>query len=235
MADPIETETYTAEQYQALLAEKEALKANRDEALTEAKKAKAALKGYDGVDAEEFRKLKAASEEAERRAAEAKGDFESLKKQLTDKHEVELKGRDDRISKMQRALERRLIDGRLAESLAKHEADPSMLELLKLKGREFVRMKETDADFEEYVADEHGNPLVADGKGTPMTVDDLVTQTLKVKYPGAFRGTGSSGGGAIKSTAGSGGSQKTIVAGDSNAWNANLAEIAKGNVKVVSG
>lgn len=203
MADP---KTYSQEEVDAIIAERDAIKANRDEALTEAKKAKAALKAWDGKDPAKYEQLLAAAEEAERKKAAAEGDFTKLRDQLVEKHTAERAGDAKRIEKLNRALEQRLVDAQLTAALAKHDADPTMLPLLQLEGRRYVRVRETDDDFEAFVADEKGNPLVADGKGTPMGVDDLVTQTLKTKYPAAFRGSGSSGGGAPKSNAGGGGS-----------------------------
>lgn len=234
MADP---KTYTEEEVAALRQEleeeKAALLANRNEALSEAKKAKAALKAYDGVDAEEFRRLKTAAEEADRKAAEAKGDFETLRKQLVDAHAKEMGAKEKREAKLTKALESRLIDAALAEELGKAElADPTFLSLLKLEGRRFLRVKESDEDFAAEVVDERGNPLVADGKGTPMSVHDLVTVKLKAQYPAAFKGTGSSGGGASKSTGGAVDQRGVVVKGDDKAFLANLDGIASGKVEV---
>lgn len=228
MADP---KTYTEEEFQAMVAERDALKANRDEALSEAKKAKAALKNYDGVDPAEYKALKDAADEAARKQALAEGNLEAWKKQVTDAHQKEREGDAKRIAKLTKALERRLVDASLAESLAKNDVDPTMLPLLKLEGRRYVQVKETDDDFEPLVADERGNPLVADGKGSAMTVDDLVVQKLKAQYPGAFKGTGSSGGGAPKPNAGGGGAN-VIPAGDGAAFLASVKDIAAGTKTV---
>jgi len=227
--------TYTEEEFEQAVTARAAeaaagLKANRDELLREAKKAKDALKAYDGIDPSEYKALKAAAEEAERKRAVDEGNFASLEKQLVDRHQKEIGVKEARIEKLNRALERRLVEAKLAEALAKAEADPSMMPLLLLEGQRHVRVRETEDDFEEYVADERGNPLVADGKGTPMDVQTFVGETLKAKYPSAFRGSGSTGGGAGRS--GAAGGTRTISAADNAAFMANLADIAKGTVKV---
>jgi hypothetical protein len=229
VADP---KTYSEDEYNAMIAERDALKANRDEILRESKKAKDALKNYDGVDPAEFKTLKEAAAEAERKKAASEGDFKALEKQLIDRHTAELGVKDAKIGKLNKALEKRLIDAKLAESLAKHEAEPTMLKLLQLEGRQYVRVRETDDDYEEYVVDAKGNPLIADGKGTAMTVDDLVVQRLKTDYPAAFKGSGSSGGGASKSTPGGSGGVKVIAAGDKKGFIDNLADIASGKAQV---
>lgn len=230
MADP---KTYTEEDFNAKVAELEALKANRDEILGEAKKAKAALKNYDGVDPTEYKALKDAAAEAERKRAASEGDFETLKKQLIEKHGSEKQGLEGKISKLTKALERRLVEAELTQSLVKAGAKKTMLDLLVLRGRDSVKVRETDDGFEQFVADAGGNPRIADGKGTPMSIDDLVLQDLRSKYPDAFEGTGSSGGGASKSAAsGGGGSPKVIASTNSPEFLAGLVDVASGKTKI---
>jgi hypothetical protein len=228
VSDP---KTYTEEEYNALLAEKEALKAAKEEVLTEAKKAKKALESYNGVDPKKYQELVAASEEAERKKATAEGDFKALEKQLVERHQAELGERDKKVSKLQTALEKRAIKAELQAALIKAKAFPEEMDLLVERGMKAARMKETDDDFVAYIADKDGNPLVADGKGTPMDFDTFVATTLKTQFPRLFEGTGSSGGGASKSSGGAGG-QKVIQPGDNSAFISNLAEVASGKVSV---
>jgi hypothetical protein len=206
VADP---KTYSEEEYNAMIAERDALKANRDEILKEKKKADSALKNYEGIDPAEYKTLKEAADEAARKQALVEGNLEAWKKQVTDAHSKELGGRDTKIGKLTKAIERRLIDSELIRAIAAKKGDP---DLLLPYARQFGRVKETDEDFEGYVADERGNPLVADGKGTPMTFDLFVEQHLMTKFPRAFEGTGSSGGGAPKPNAGGGGGVREIAA-----------------------
>lgn len=226
-----ETLTMTQEEFEQKIAEHTAgLKANRDEALKEAKAAKAALKNYDGIDPAEYKALKDASLEAERKAAEAKGDFTAWQKQTIQQHEKVVSEKDAKITKLTRAVERRLVEAKLATALAKAGADEKMASLLMLKGQQHIRVRETDDDFEEYVADERGNPLVADGKGSPMTVEQFVETTLKTQYPGAFKGTGSSGSGAARSVASGG--RSDVLPNDMQAFMANVGEVAAGKVTI---
>ena len=224
--------TYTQEQFDAMIAERDALKANRDQILSEAKATKKKLADYDGLDPLEYKALKAAASEAEQKKAAAEGDFNALKKQLVDAHAAELAAHGKRTGKMEQSLIKHLVEAKLAAALAKADADPTMTSLLMLEGQRHIRVRETEDGFEEYVADEKGNPLVADGRGTPMDVDTFVAQTLKTSYPGAFRGTGSTGGGATKSSGGATGGVKSIAAGDNSAFLANLDGIAAGTTVV---
>lgn len=227
------TETITKEQYDAMVAERDALKTNRDEVLTEAKKAKAALKNYDGVDPTEYRTLKEAAAEAEKKRALAEGNLEAWKKQVTDQHTKEREGDAKKLTKYESAISRRLKQDELRKALV-GKADPTMMELLVEHGSKFIQVRETDDDFEHVVVDEKNNPLVGDSKGSPMSVEQFVEQKLKAKFPGAFLGTGSSGGGATKSTGSAGGSTGRIASTNSPDFLAQLAGVASGKTKVGS-
>lgn len=228
MAD--EAKTYTQEEFDAMVQERDALKANRDQILTEAKQAKARLANYDGVDPEEFKRLKDAAAEAERKKAESEGDFKSLEKQLIEKHTVELGARDKRISALQAALEQRLVDAEATRELA--EAKGSARVLLPHVKSQVKVVESDDGEFSVQVVDARGNPRIADGKGTPMTLKDLVGEMRNdPEFARAFDGTGSSGGGASKSNAGGGGAR--VVARDDNAsFIANVEGIASGKAEV---
>lgn len=208
MAD--DKETYTKDEFAAMVAERDALKTNRDAILSEKKKADAALKAWDGKDPAKYDQLLAASEEAERKRAAAEGDFGKLRDQLVEKHTGELGAKDKRIGKLETVLNRRLRQDELRKALT-GKADPAMMELLVEHGSKFVQVRETDEDFEHYVTDEKGNQQFSDGKATPMTIDLFVDQSLKTKFPGAFLGSGSSGGGALKSNASGDGPVKRIA------------------------
>jgi hypothetical protein len=175
--------------------------------------------------------LKEAAAEAERKRALAEGNLEEWKKQVTDQHQKERESDAKRIAKYEGAIGRRLKQDELRKALV-GKADPSMMELLVEHGSKFIHVRETDDDFEHFVADAKGNPLVADGKGTPMDVPTFVEQRLKVQFPGAFLGSGSTGGGATKPTGGAGGpstiSKSDLFKGD------NLKKAARGEVTVAS-
>jgi hypothetical protein len=67
-----------------------------------------------------------------------------------------------------------------------------------------------------------------------MTIDQFVEKNLKTQYPGAFKGTGSSGGGASKPNAGGGGDRGKIVAATGMDVLNNLEAIAKGEKTVAA-
>lgn len=222
--------TFTQAEVDALIAERNsALESNRNEALKELKAAKSKLAAYDGVDPEEHKRLKTAAEEAERKKAAAEGDFNTLKAQLVANHQKELDGRDGKVTKLTKALEKRLIQAELTKAIAAKKGDP---DLLLPYAERFVKTRETEDDFEAFVVDGTGNQRFSDGKATPMSFDAFVEQELMSKFPRAFDGTGSSGGGAPRSNAGGGGGARTIAAGDNASIIANLEGIASGKIEV---
>jgi chromosome segregation ATPase len=102
-------------------------------ALQKEREAKAAaektLKGFEGIDPEEARKLKAEAEKIETEKLKSKGDWETREKQLKEElaadlqkreshFQTELKTRDDRITKLQTSLEKSLIEAQATTAIA---------------------------------------------------------------------------------------------------------------------
>lgn len=225
--------TYTEAEFQVAIAERDAIKANRDEVLKEKKRLTDIAKSFEGVDVDEFKQLKADAEERARKKATDEGDFTKLQQQMAEKHAAELAAAQKRTGKALTALEKRKV-AKLQEELVKAGALPEFMDLLTLKGAASVRLREGDEDWDEYVSDEKGNPLVADGAGTPMTLGQFVEANLKTQYAGAFKGSGSSGGGATKSTGSAGGAVRQIASTNSPEFLANLKAIRSGDVTVGS-
>lgn len=217
--------TYTQADIDEMMA---GLKAKNKELLDAERKAAAALKNYDGVDPAEYKALKDAAADAERKKAAAEGDFKSLEKQLIDRHQAELGQRDTRITQLSAALERRLVDADAAAAIA--EAKGSVKGLLP-HVRPHIKVVEVDGEFVAQVVDSRGQPRIADGKGTPMSIADLVNELRgDQELARLYEGSGSSGGGATRTGAGALG--PGIVAADGQSFLANLAGIRKGEVKI---
>lgn len=68
---------------------------------TELAAAKERLASYDGVDAEKARKLLAAQEEADRKAAEARGEYDRLVAQMAERHQTEQAALNGRLNESQ--------------------------------------------------------------------------------------------------------------------------------------
>lgn len=228
---PDENGKYDQAEVDALIAEKNAgLEANRNTVLAELATAKAKLKNFDGIDPAEHSRLKDEVAAAEAKKAAAEGDWKTMEKQLIDKHGSERAADKKALEKRDSAVERRLVQAELTRAIAAKKGDPDLL--LPYASR-FARVRELDDDFEAYLCDEKGTPMVSDGKGTPMTFDAFVEQVLMVKFPRAFDGVGSSGGGAPRSNA-SGGGQSRVVVADTNSpdFLANVKDIASGKATI---
>lgn len=152
-----------------------------------------ALKNYEGVDPEEFRRLKQEAEERAAKDAEAKGEWDKLKEQIVSKHQAELVSKEQRIQALQGALESHLIDARATAAIVAAKGVPQLL-LPHVKSR--LRVVEAEGKFDVQVLDASGGQLIADAKGTPAGIADLV-ESFKADpiYGRAFEASGASGGG----------------------------------------
>ncbi len=223
-------EAFNAAVAERLAAETDGLKKSQRELLGEVKKAKDALKNYDGVDPEEFKRLKTAAEEAEKKKLAAEGDFKSLEAQLVGKYEKQIEDERAKASRYASTMEQHLIDAAIATELAKHSDTPRLL-MPHMKAQ--MKVMEVDGQFVARVVDAAGTVRIGKGQGaSPMSIAELVDEMkASTEFAPAFRGTGSSGGGASKS-AGSASGARVIPAGDNNAFIANLDGVAKGTTKV---
>ena len=218
--------TYTEAEFKALESQVGKLQAKRDELLAEAKSAKASLAEYEGLDPKTVKALKKASDDAEAAAAAARGAFTAREKQLVEANKKDLADRDAKIAKRDVVIQRRVAEAELRKAIAAQGGDA---DLLIPHAMPFVTVRETDDDFEAVLM-EKGQPLVADGRGTPMAFEQFVTERLVPKYPRAFDGTGSSGSGATKSVASGAGTQRVIPAGST--WSKqDIDDIAAGKAR----
>lgn len=215
-----ENETYTKEQVDALVAERLAsevagLKNNQAEALKEAKAAKAKLASYEGIDPAEYKALKDAAAEAERKRLQGEGDFKTLEQQLIAKYEQKVEAERGTATRYRSSLEQHLIDAEALRALAEVSDSPALL-LPHVKAR--MKVLEQDGTFAARIVDQDGNVRIGKGQGSaPMTLAELMDEMKQDKqFALAFRGTGSSGGGASKSTGGAGGTHTTRIAAPAN-------------------
>ena len=210
---------------------KSALEAERKER----RKHERALAAFKDVDPEKYQALIKESEDREAGKAKAAGDWEKREQQLIEKHNKELKTRDDALIAANRTIERTLVDGEATRAIAAAKGSPRLL-LPEIKQRVKV-LKGDDGDYVLRVVDADGTPRIGKvegGKAAPMTIAELVAELREdAELARAFDGSGASGSGAAKSE-GDGGTVRTIPAGDNKAFLGNLAKIAKGEVTVAS-
>jgi len=219
-----DSKTFTQAEVDALIAERnKALEAKRDEILTELRAAKDKLRGFDGVDPEEHRKLQAKLTELEQ---QKKAD----KVGITSEELVKMR------AEIRQDLEKEF--GPLQEQLSTAKQEIRTLRLDNVvKGqmaKSGVRGERVDALYrltaDQWDLTEDGQPMVKTRPGTE--VGKHISDQLADEYPEFFEGSKSSGGGASKSAAGGSGSPRQITWGDSDAFMSNLDGIAAGKVKV---
>jgi hypothetical protein len=134
----------------------------------------------------------------------------------------------DENASLRKALDSEMITARAALAIG-DKGSPKLL--MPHMERQATVVQLDDGRFVARIVDDDGEVRYND-KGEPMTFDDLAVEMREQEeYAGAWFGTGSSGGGASRSTAGSGRS-KTIAAGDNDAFIGHLDDIADGKVNV---
>jgi hypothetical protein len=181
------------------------LKNKNDELLGKLKKAP---RLPDGFDLEKAQAALDAQEKAEEERQRASGNFDTLTKQMAEKHAAELKKiADERDALLTRAQVREKKAAAI-DAITKLGANTTLL-LPHVMGS--IDVKEVDGETVVRVVDGKGNALVADGSGTPMTVEQFV-ESLREKpdFAGAFPPSGSSGGGA-RGTANVNGGQVIVL------------------------
>lgn len=226
--------TLTQAELDAKIAEANtALEANSRKLLSEKKAAEKALERFKDIDPEKYATLSAAAAEAERKAAEASGDWKAREAQILDRHAKELESLGGRNKTLSSALERRLIDAEATSAIAAAKGSPKVL-LPHIKSH--VKVVEEDGEFVVHVVDARGNQRIGDAKGTPMTIAQLVEEMKQdADFARNFEGSGSSGGGASRSsTAGGGGAVKSIASTNSPDFLTNVADVAIGKTTVGS-
>lgn len=179
---------------------KSALQKERKAAADAAKRAKQ-YEGL-GLSAEEIAELVEARKKAEEDKAKNAGEWDKLKNQLNEKHQNELKQRDQSVASMKATLEKYLINSQAVSAIAAEKGIP---ELLLPHVQRFTRVVEQDGEYAVQIVDAKGDPRI-NAKGEPLTISDLI-QEMKadVKVFGrAFEGSGQSGSGT-QPNSGSGG------------------------------
>ncbi len=248
MADGDADKTFTQEQYAAMVAERDAVIANRDTILGEAKEAKEtaraakeALLKFDDVDLDELKRLRKAEAEAERTKARDAGDWDRREAQLAKEHEAQMaevvglhntkvEGLEAENKGLRGDFQERFLHAEAVDAIS--AAGGRTKVLLPHIESQLSLIKGEDGKHRVRVVDAEGKVRIGGDQGLPMTIGQLVGEVRDdEEFMQNFDGTGSSGGGASKSSAGGGGT-KVVAAGDEMAFMSNVEGIASGEVTV---
>lgn len=163
--------TYTADEVNALLADKEKGLNGRIAAAVDQ-----ALKKQPAKVPDDYETLKAFRLEVETKEAERKGEYQKAldaqAKALAEKYEPEIKARDEKIAKREERLRKEVVTNQLLAAAATGNAVNAEQVVALLAAQ--VRLSE---EFEPQVVDGNGNPRFVGDK--PMSPAQLVDDFLK--------------------------------------------------------
>ena len=175
---------------------KSALQKEREAVKLAAKEANA-FKAF-GKSPEEIEAMLQASAKAEQDKLAKSGDFDAIKKQMTDQWEKERQTFQERIAANDKAIESHLIDSQATSAIASAKGVPALL-MPHLKQQ--LKVVSDNGNYAVRVLGTDGNPRV-NGNGEFLSISDLVGEMRQSEVFGrAFEATGTTGSGAMSSAA----------------------------------
>jgi hypothetical protein len=194
------------------------------------------LKALDGIDPDQARKdreqvQKWTDSPPDQRA---KREAEAREAELVRKHTEEIEAREGTISNQRKQLSKLMVEDAARAAIEKAKGNVGLL-LPHVTGS--LRLREADGgQFVTEVVTAEGTQRLSDGRGSPMSVSDLVEELrADTQYAAAFQGVSAGGGGASGGEgggSGGGGPGKTISKSDPDLGR-HLDAIAKGEMIVV--
>ena len=159
-----------------------------------------------GKTPDEIQALVAAQAQADTDKLAKAGEWDKLRAQMNEKHELDLAERDGKVAAKDKALTKYLVDSAAVTAIAAAKGVP---ELLLPHVRNAVKVIEENGDYTVRVVDAVGNPRV-NGKGEFLSIADLVAEMKASEIFGrAFESSGATGGGASGNTGNAG--AKTVT------------------------
>jgi hypothetical protein len=154
-----------------------------------------------GKTPEEIEELVAAAAQADEDKLKNAGEWDKLRLQMNEKHELALKAKDvviaakdGEVGSMRKTLERHLVDAQATAAIAAEKGVPTLLLPHVQKHIKVIRDEASD-EYSVKVVDTKGDPRV-NAKGDPLTVQEFVAEMKANEIFGrAFEGSGQSGSG----------------------------------------
>lgn len=171
------------------------LKQSQSSLLAEKKSLAEKMKSFEGVDAEEYRTLKAKLVKQEEAGMLDRGEFEKLKEKMERQWQENIASKDSTITNLMNMVKTDRKNAAINESVRKHEGVAALTRVLAAS----VQAVEKDGEVVLQVVSDDGSPLLGDD-GKPAMLDSYVEQ-LKAdnEYSGLFKSSGLSGGGSSNS------------------------------------
>lgn len=148
-----------------------------------------ALGGLEGI-----KDLQAQQATDEQNRLEKKGEWDTLRSQMTEQNDAKIAKKDERIKQLTARLDNEIRGRQVMEAIAKHDGNPTLLQPILMQATKLVG---ADNDESELAVEVHRDGvMLVDGDGKGLTVDGYVQRLREDDaFAGAFKGTGSSGGG----------------------------------------
>lgn len=165
----------------------------RDELLGKVTTYKDQLKGFEGVDAEEYRELKARIDKINEAEMLDKGEFDKIRAKMNEEWDKERGTLTEQNKTLLSQLESMMVDSEVTKAVAEAKGNLTLLTPV-LKQR--IKVVDNDGKFVVKVNEQNGDPMV-NAKGESVSISELVESLKKNEaYAGAFDSSGLSGGGA---------------------------------------
>lgn len=206
---------------------------NRDDLLKENKSFKDFKSQYEGIDPKKYKEMLDKQEADERKRNEEAGNWQALQQQMATKHQQEMDAAKGVSDRLRQSLEKHLIDAALTSAITSGTA-PGIPELLLPHMKQHLKVVEENGEFHAVVVDATGNPRIANAKGEPMTLPQLVDEFRKNEIFARCFNAPQIGGSGASNQRGTVGPVRTVKSTDQRALSDNLEKIASGEV-VVSG
>ncbi len=151
-----------------------------------AREAQAKLKDYDGVDVEEYKRLKQASADAAQAELEAKGQFDEVKRQMREAHDQEIttiraesEEKDKTIAELKAQIEELTVGSSFGSSkFLKEETLLPPSKARRLYGEHFEIEDGKVVAYDKPKGAANRSPLV-DGRGDPLPFEDAISKIFK--------------------------------------------------------
>ena len=148
-----------------------------------------ALGGIDGI-----KDLKAQQEDTERKRLEGKGEWDTLRGQMSEQHDANIAKKDTRIKQLTERLDKEIRGRQVMEAIAKHDGNPTLLKPILMQATKLTGADDDDAELGVEVHKD--GVMLVDGDGKALSVEGYVLRLREDEaFAGAFKGTGQSGGG----------------------------------------